>query len=112
MLRRRDRNGRIRFTDITASGFEPGVLGVDRATLMARIHGRLQSGELVTGVEVFRRLYEALGFERLVRLSRVPWIARLLERAYAVFAANRLRLTGRCDDHACDRSARAHGSGT
>lgn len=102
MLRRRDGRGRIRFTDIAAADFDPSALGLDLATLMAVIHGRLSGGELVTGVEVFRRLYAAVGFERLVALSRWPVISRLFDAAYAVFAKNRLRLTGRCDHGTCD----------
>lgn len=102
LLRRRDRRGQILFTDIAAADFDPHPLGLDFATLMAGIHGRLPGGKLVTGVEVFRRLYAAVGLERLVALSRWPVIAQLLDAAYAVFAKNRLRLTGRCDHDACD----------
>ena len=102
MLRKRDQRGRIRFTDIAAADFDPSALGLDLATLMARIHGRLPGGELVTGVEVFRRLYAAVGFERLVALSRLPLIAQVFDAAYAGFAKNRLRLTGRCDNDACE----------
>lgn len=102
LLRRLDTHSRIRFTNIAASTFEPASLGLDLATLMAVIHGRLPSGELVTGVEVFRRLYAAVGFERLVSLSRLPVIRQLLDALYARFAKNRLRLTGRCDQSTCD----------
>ncbi len=112
MLRRRDREGRLRFTDIAAADFAPSSLGLERATLMAKIHGRTAAGELVTGVEVFRRIYAALGFVRLVALSRVPWIASALDRAYAVFAAHRLRLTGRCDADACLLPAPRRSAGT
>jgi predicted DCC family thiol-disulfide oxidoreductase YuxK len=102
LLRQRDRAGRIRFTDISRPEFDAAALGVDRATLMKRIHGRLPTGELVEGVEVFRRLYAAVGFARLVRATRLPGVAGLLELAYGVFARNRLRLTGRCQDGACE----------
>lgn len=102
MLRRLDREARIRFTDITAPTFEPAALGLDAATLMATIHGRLANGKLVRGVEVFRQLYEAVGFRRAVALSRLPGISQLLDLAYAVFAKNRLRLTGRCESGACE----------
>jgi predicted DCC family thiol-disulfide oxidoreductase YuxK len=68
---------------------------------MARIHARLPSGELVEGVEVFRQLYAAVGYERLVRASRSPLISGLLERGYGWFAKNRLRLTGRCETGVC-----------
>jgi len=102
LLRKLDHRGRIRFTDIAAGDFDPHAWGVEMATLMAGIHGRLPGGELVTGVEVFRRLYAAVGFERSVAFSRLPLIAPLLDAAYAVFAKNRLRLTGRCNENACD----------
>jgi predicted DCC family thiol-disulfide oxidoreductase YuxK len=97
MLRRLDRGrGRVRFTDIAAAGFEPASVGLSFRTLMERIHGRLPDGTLIEGVEVFRRLYAAVGFARVVRLTRLPVISTALDWAYRVFAKNRLRLTGRC----------------
>jgi predicted DCC family thiol-disulfide oxidoreductase YuxK len=96
MLRRRDRAQRIRFTDIAAAGFDARALGTDQATLMGRIHGRLPDGTWIDGVEVFRRLYAAVGLGWLVSLSRLPVLSRLAERAYDLFARHRLRLTGRC----------------
>jgi hypothetical protein len=68
---------------------------------MARIYGRLPDGSFITGVEVFRELYTAVGFGVLVALSRLPGIRHALDAAYAVFAKNRLRLTGRCADGSC-----------
>ena len=102
MLRRRDHQARIRFTDIAAAGFDASSLGLTWEALMARIHGRLPDGTLIEGVEVFRRLYAAVGFRRLVRVSRAPGISHLLALAYHLFAKNRLRFTGRCDDAACE----------
>ena len=100
LLRRLDRRGRLRFADIADPAFDAD-LGVSRGDLMRRIHGRGADGALVEGVEVFRRLYEAVGLGALVRLSRAAPIAWLLDRAYDWFARNRLRLTGRCTDEAC-----------
>jgi predicted DCC family thiol-disulfide oxidoreductase YuxK len=108
MLRGRDHRQRIRFVDIAASGFDAASVGLTMETLMARIHGRLADGTLVEGVEVFRRLYAALGFAPLVALTRLPGIAQLLDVAYDAFARNRLRLTGRCVDGACELHARPH----
>jgi predicted DCC family thiol-disulfide oxidoreductase YuxK len=103
MLMGRDREGRILFTDIAAPSFDPADVGLDRASLMDRIHGRLPSGELIEGVEVFRRLYAAVGFGTAVALSRAWGISQMLDAAYRVFARNRLRLTGRCADGVCAR---------
>jgi predicted DCC family thiol-disulfide oxidoreductase YuxK len=100
-IRRLDRTNRILLTDIAASGFAASALGVTHADLMARIHARLPSGELISGVEVFNRTYEALGLTKLAAVARWRVVAPLLERAYEVFAKNRLRLTGRCDDASC-----------
>lgn len=101
MLRRRDKQGRIRFTDIAAPGFDPTITGLSWEALMGRIHGRLPDGTIIEGVEVFRRLYAAVGFPRLAAVSRAPGISQALGLAYRVFAKNRLRLTGRCDEGTC-----------
>lgn len=96
MLRWLDRARRIRFTDIAAPTFNPAPLGTTYAALMARIQGRLPDGQWVEGVEVFRRLYAAVGFRRLAALTRWPGISHALDLGYRLFAENRLRLTGRC----------------
>lgn len=95
-LRRADRRRRIRFTDIAAPGFSAAAVGLAGYGLMAEIHGRLPDGAVIRGVEVFRRLYSAVGWGPLVRLSRLPGIRLGLDVAYRVFARHRLRLTGRC----------------
>ena len=104
-LGRLDRNGRLKLTDLTAPGFDPAEAGVPMERLLARIHGRLPNGTIVEGVEVFRKAYEAVGLRLLVAPTRLPGISWLLDRAYDVFARNRLRLTGRCEDDACRRGA-------
>lgn len=96
-FRRLDKRGRIRFTDIMRAGFDPVELGVEHEQLMARIHGRLPDGTWIHGVEVFRRMYSAVGWRWLVAITRLPGLSRLLDWAYRLFARNRLRLTGRCD---------------
>jgi predicted DCC family thiol-disulfide oxidoreductase YuxK len=108
LLRRLDRNRRVVFTSLSSSAFDASVVGKSRAELMARIHGRdLRNGEIVEGVEVFRRLYSAVGFGGFVALSRLPLLSWTLDRAYDWFAENRLRLTGRstCTDETCGISA-------
>lgn len=107
MLERRDRRGRIRFTDIAARDFDPAAYGKDMATFMARIQGRLPDGTWIEGVEVFRRLYAAIGLGWLVALTRLPGVSHATELAYRLFARNRLRLTGRCDT-ACAVSGHGH----
>jgi hypothetical protein len=50
----------------------------------------------VVGVEVFRRLYAAIGLRGLVAISRLPGISHGLELGYRIFAPLRLRLRPQC----------------
>lgn len=100
-LKKWDRRGQVLFTDINAPEFCAESVGKTQAELMERIHGRLPDSGWVTGAEVFRRLYAAAGFGPLVALTRLPGVSNLMDWSYAVFARNRLRMTGRCTDESC-----------
>lgn len=106
LLRKLDRRERIQFTDIAAAAFRTDGLGVSHDQLMGEIHARLPDGSLIKGVEVFRRLYAAVGFGPLVSLTRLPGVSHALDAAYSVFARNRLRWTNRCDAGCRVESAR------
>jgi len=110
MLRKRDAGrGRAVFEDISAPGFDAARYGVDHEVLMARIHGVLPDGSLVEGMEVFRRVYAAVGLGWLLAPTGWPGLRPVFDVAYRWFARNRLRLTGRggaCAEHACA----AHGT--
>ena len=101
MIQRWDKRERIRFTDIAADGFDAAAYGVTQDRLMAEIHGRDAQGNWLTGVEVFRRLYGAVGFGWLVSVTRWPVVRQSLDIAYRLFARQRLRLTGRCKKGVC-----------
>jgi len=96
MLMRKDRAAKIQFTDIAAASFDAASVGTTYVALMSRIQGRLPDGSRIEGVEVFRQLYSAIGWTKLVAVSRLPVLRWLLGLGYRAFAANRLRLTGRC----------------
>lgn len=100
-LTRRDKEGRILSTDIAAPGFDASAFGMTHDDFMKEIRGRLPGGEFISGVEVFRRLYTAVGFGWVIKATRWPGISWCLDRAYSLFARNRLKLTGRCDDKRC-----------
>lgn len=103
MLQWLDRtNHRIQFTDIAAEGFDAeGTTGLSYEDLMAEIYGRLPSGELVTGMEVFRQLYGAVGLGLLFAPTAWGPLRPMFDSIYSFFARNRLRITGRCTDETC-----------
>lgn len=101
LLTRWDRHSRIRRTNIATPDFHAEAFGISQERLMAEIHGRLPDGSWITGVEVFRRLYSAVGLRWLVAPTRWPGIRWMMDLGYGLFARNRLRLTGRCDQGAC-----------
>jgi len=101
----RDRSGKIRFTDIAAPSFTSGPYGMTHQEFMAEIQGRLPDGTWLTGVEVFRRMYAAIGFGWIVSATRWPIVSPVLDWGYKAFAKRRLALTGRCslENAACRR---------
>lgn len=102
MLRRWDKKQKIQFTDIVADDFSAESVGITFDQLMSEIYGRLPDGTFIKGVEVFRRLYSAVGFSWLVAPTRLPGISHVMDFGYHIFAKNRLRLTGRCDANGCE----------
>lgn len=99
MVRWLDRKNRIWLTDISAPDFKAEDVGMTQDELMAEIHGRLPGDKRIKGVEVFRRIYGAVGLSPLVWITRIPGISHGLDWGYRVFAKNRLKWTGRCTDH-------------
>ena len=102
MLRRMDKKKRIQFTDIAASGFDPSLFAMTQDDFMKKIQGRLPDGSFIEGVEVFRRLYGAVGLGWLLAPTKLPGLRQASDWAYEVFAKNRLRWTGRsCSTETC-----------
>ena len=101
MLRRLDRKGAILMTDIAVKDFRAADFGQTDASLMAEIHARLPDGTWIKGVEVFRRLYAAVGLGVVSSFLSLPGVDRLADIAYERFAKNRLKWTGRCTDDVC-----------
>lgn len=106
MLSRLDRGrGRLVLIDITAPDFNAAAHGCTMDGLMGTIHGRREDGSLVTGMEVFRRAYAAVGWGWLLAPTGWPVLRPVFDRLYSWFAKRRLKLTRRvdtaCDDGRC-----------
>jgi predicted DCC family thiol-disulfide oxidoreductase YuxK len=62
---------------------------------MERIHAILSDGTIVTDVEVFRYLYEAVGLGWVYAATKYEPVLRAANAAYSVWAKYRTQLTGR-----------------
>lgn len=89
--------GRIRLIDISLPDFDAGPTGRSLDQLMREIHARCgeePGSPMLTGPEVFRRAYAAVGLGWILAPTRWPGLRRATDWAYARFAAWRYK-------HAC-----------
>lgn len=101
MIRRRDIGEHILFTDIASPDFDAASRGYTQEELMDEIRAQLPDGSRISGVEVFRRMYDLIGWGPLISVTRLWGVRQGLDAAYEVWAKRRLRLTGRCDGKIC-----------
>lgn len=99
MLQRRDEGvGKIDFVDISSPSYNPADnsnLTYEKA--MGEIHAILPDGKVVTNVEVFRRLYEAVGLGWIYAVTKIGPVGTAANWVYGIWAKYRLKVTGRPD---------------
>jgi predicted DCC family thiol-disulfide oxidoreductase YuxK len=90
--------GIINFVDIADENYDPQQnAGIDFETAMGRIHAITNDGEVIRNVEVFRRVYEALGMGWIYAVTKLPVLGAIADLLYNIWADWRLKLTGRPD---------------
>ena len=109
-MRRLDRQRRLIFCDFSRRDYDPTLINVSPSDLGRVIHARWNNGSVIIGVDVFRAMWEAVGLGFLARLSRLSFVEPLILKAYAWFARNRLRLTGRSPGCTGDGCRSSHSS--
>ena len=103
MLRRRDqaRHGdqpKLAFVDIDRADYDPSAFcGVSYRQAMGRIHAITAEGEVLRDVAVFQRAYALIGLGWLYAPTRWPLVRPMVDAAYGLWAAGRLKITGRPD---------------
>jgi predicted DCC family thiol-disulfide oxidoreductase YuxK len=96
LLERMDRGrGRLRMMDIAGEEFEAREYGRTHEQFMSAMHGLTAEGEMVTGMEAFRRAYRAVGWGWVLAPTGWPGLRLVFDAGYRWFARNRMRLTGR-----------------
>jgi predicted DCC family thiol-disulfide oxidoreductase YuxK len=88
-LRARNLDGKLRFVDIAAPGFDAAPFGVTAAAMDAEIHGLAADGTMLRGVEVLRLAYEAVGLGWVMAGTGWPPLRPFFDAGYRVFARHR-----------------------
>ncbi|CAA7021810.1 unnamed protein product [Microthlaspi erraticum] len=97
MLRERnEKHGSIKFVDISSQDYSPEEnQGLDYKTVMGQIHAIQSDGNVVKGVEAFRRLYEEVGLGWVYTITKFEPIGKVADAVYDFWAKYRLQVTGR-----------------
>jgi predicted DCC family thiol-disulfide oxidoreductase YuxK len=100
--------GLVVLEDIAAKTFDPSKWGLTHDAVAKAIHAELPDGRIVSGLEVFRRVYASLGWLGGAVWAPTGWpiLRPLFDMGYRWFARNRLRIGGwfgrpACADGSC-----------
>ena len=95
-LQNRDHRTKIKFIDISSKEFSPVEHNnIDYDTAMSQIHAIDSTGKQLVGLQAFAAIYANCDLLTLSTLMRIPFINKILNPLYILFAKKRLWLTGR-----------------
>lgn len=89
-----NKDGYLEFEDVshTDDNEDQRKYGKSKQQLMDRIHGVTENGELISGVEVFRKSYDSVGLGWMMAPSKWPLFSTIADWSYNIFARHRVRL--------------------
>ena len=94
-LKFKDTNNYINFVDISENYNPENFKNISYKQAMANLHGILDSGEIIFGVDVLAYSYELVGLGWIYFPTRLPILSYLIRFLYKYWAKYRLKLTGR-----------------
>ncbi|GCE64336.1 hypothetical protein OMCYN_00242 [cyanobiont of Ornithocercus magnificus] len=97
-LQQRNHAGHLAFTDINEPNYDPSSSGgITYREAMTRIHAIRHDGRLLRDIAVFREAYRLVGLGWLYAPTKWPIISTIANQIYALWAGQRLRVTGRAN---------------
>ena len=95
-LKRRDVLNQIRFIDINSKNYNPTFFNdISYAEAMSNLHGILENGEIIKGLDVLAFSYELIGLGWVYYPLKINFLSPVLRLVYQYWAKNRLQITGR-----------------
>jgi len=94
-LMKKDKEGKIIFTDLESDYDEsdPKNGNISYEQAMRSMHAIKFNGEVISGVKVFKELYEIIGLGYLYSFTTLPIVGPLVDRIYKYWANYRTNLT-------------------
>ena len=92
-LKRRDRNGKLAFSDIRTADFQSLEIPVPMSALEREIHLVRADGQLLVGMEVIRAAYREIGLGWLAAPTGWPLLRPLFNRFYRFVADHRTSIS-------------------
>ncbi len=94
-LKTKDIKNIIKFVDISNNFNPENFKNISYEQAMANLHGILDSGEIILGVDVLAYSYELVGLGWIYFPAKLPILSNLIRFLYKCWAKYRLKLTGR-----------------
>ena len=95
-LKKRDILNQISFVDINSKNYDQNLFrGISYSEAMSNLHGIIENGEIIRGLDVLAYSYELIGLGWVYAPLKVKFLSPVLRLVYRYWAKYRLRITGR-----------------
>ena len=95
-LKSKDSLKKINFVDINRNDYNPILYkDISYAEAMSNLHGILENGTIIKGLNVLAYSYELVGFGWIYYPLKIKFLAPTLNLIYQYWAKYRLKITGR-----------------
>ena len=95
-LKSKDIKGQIRFIDINDEKYNSTLFSdISYEEAMSNLHGILENGEIIKGLDVLALSYELIGLGWVYYPLKIKLLSPLLRLIYRFWAKYRLQITGR-----------------
>ena len=95
-LKSKDELNKIDFVDINNVNYNPILFkDISYAEAMSNLHGILENGNIIKGLDVLAYSYELIGLGWVYYPLKIKFLAPVLRLFYKYWAKYRLKITGR-----------------
>jgi len=97
-LKKRDISNLIAFVDINSKDYDQILFrDISYREAMSNLHGIMENGEIVRGLDVLAYAYELIGLGWVYYPLKIKFLSPLLRLVYRYWAKYRLQITGRAN---------------